>query len=304
MTSQFDPAVAVIIPAYFSDGTIVACLRALREQTYGSFTTFVVDSTPDDRVASLVGTFDEVQLIRSPRRLLPHAARNLGVAQARQPLLAFTDPDISPAPDWLEHLVRAHSEFGGAVVGSMLASNTDWSGEGIHLAKFDIWLPGGVSRPMDLALTGNLLMSRELLESLEGFNGRELLGDMLLSWGLTDRDVPITFVPDAVVYHDHRSSFRGFLKERFERGQDFARLRAGCRTWGRGRRLTQLIVTLLPLRLINLMWRCGSNARRAQMRSAFILAVPWVFAGHSAWLAGEAWYYVRSLWHKLGAPDA
>ncbi len=215
--------------------------------------------------------------------------------------MSFTDPDIYPAPNWLDELWAVYERHGGVVVGSMLAFNQDWTGRGIHLSKFDTWLPGGPVRPMALAMTGSMLVSRQLLGELGGLVGDELLGDLLLSWRAAQTGVPITFAPAAVVYHDHRSSLAGFLAERWVRGQDFARLRIGHMGWGRGKCLAQLVITWLPLRLVHLVWRVAHNAWRANRLAEFLLTCPWVLAGQSAWLAGEGKVYLKS---ALGRPTS
>ncbi|HSL82774.1 MAG TPA: glycosyltransferase family A protein, partial [Thermoanaerobaculia bacterium] len=111
--------VSVVIPAYLSHATIAGCLAALRLQDYRSFEVVVVDSSPDERTAREVRAFPEVRLVRSPLRLLPHAARNAGVAESRGELLVFTDPDVYARPEWLRDLVAAYGAAGQPVVGSI-----------------------------------------------------------------------------------------------------------------------------------------------------------------------------------------
>ncbi len=79
MTRPGKPAVAVILPAYLSSPTIAGCLRAIQAQTYQPFRAIVVDSSPDNLVADLVeAEFPEVQLVRSPVRLLPSPGAECG----------------------------------------------------------------------------------------------------------------------------------------------------------------------------------------------------------------------------------
>src|SRR5204862_2317327 len=101
------PRVTVVIPAYRSAATVGGTLEALRRQRFRDFETVVVDSSPDDATAGVVSRFGEVRLVRRRERLLPHAARNRGLGEARGAIVAFTDPDCQPAPDWLERLAAA-----------------------------------------------------------------------------------------------------------------------------------------------------------------------------------------------------
>lgn len=290
------PRVDVVIPAYRSETTIAACLDALRDQTYRDFQTIVVDSTPGEQVAEIVGkSFPEVRFIRSQQRLLPHAARNLGVESGGDGLLAFTDPDIYPAPDWLERMVESQAQFGGVIVGSILSHNRDWLGIGIHIAKFDMFLPSGPPRPAALVMTGSLLLPHQLFAELGGFAGGEVLADLLLSWEIQRQGVRATFVPSAVVYHDHQSTAGEFSHERFVRGGDFARLRVGEMGWGKGRILAHLGLTVLPTRLAHLLWRSASCAMRAGQFGDYVMSFPILVLGHAAWLMGEAREYAGLL---------
>jgi len=76
--------VSVVLPAWNSHETVAACLESLRSQTFRQFETIVVDSSPGRETEEIVlSRFCDVRYHRSPRRLLPHAARNLGAGLAR-----------------------------------------------------------------------------------------------------------------------------------------------------------------------------------------------------------------------------
>ncbi len=191
---------------------------------------------------------------RSEQRLLPHAARNLGVKLARADVIVFTDPDVVAASDWLEKLVATYRRLDAPLAGAVASLQRDWLETGIHLTKFDLWLPGLI-RTIPVAASVNFICRRQLLEQVGGFDGREMIGDTLLSWDLIRLGQTLQFVPDAIVYHDHRSSFGGLLRERFARGADFARLRSTREDWDSKRTIAILVVSILPVRLIKLVAR-------------------------------------------------
>src|SRR3990172_8716846 len=102
------PRVSVIVAAYHSDAVIQDCLQALQSQTFTDFETIVVNSSPADGTEEIVrDRFAQVLFIEHSTRLLPHAARNLGVRVASGRILAFTDADCRPAQDRVEQCVRA-----------------------------------------------------------------------------------------------------------------------------------------------------------------------------------------------------
>ena len=289
------PAASVIIPSYRSQRTVAATMQSLRGQTCKDFETIVIDSSDQDDVAQIMAGFPEVRYYRSSSRLLPHEARNLGVEKAKSEILIFTDPDIVAAPDWLENLLKKHSETRGPVVGAIDSLQRSWLETGIHIAKFDLWLPGGGDRNVPVGPTANFLCPRPLLVQAGGFEGQEMIGDTLLSWELLRRGRLLQFAPDAVVHHDHRSTFSEFLRERFVRGADFARLRMRSFAWQPARIFLTLLVSIVPLRLAKLTARSFICGARARCPGACLRASPVIISGHAAWLAGEIFQYVRHL---------
>jgi glycosyltransferase involved in cell wall biosynthesis len=84
--------------------SLPALLDALAAQTLPAHAVevVVVDDASTDGTAALVAADRSARLVRLPRRAGSYAARNHGAAVARAPVLAFTDADCRPAPDWLE----------------------------------------------------------------------------------------------------------------------------------------------------------------------------------------------------------
>ena len=288
------PRVSVIVPAYLSQSTVGGCLQRLREQTWRDFEVAVVDSSPSPETADLIaGGFPEVILERSSARLLPHAARNRGVAITGGELLVFTDPDIYAAPDWLERLVAAHDAGAELVVGALLCHGSRWLDLGVHLTKFAKWLPGGDPGPSDTAPTAGLLCPRRLYDELGGFAGELILGDADFAWRATRAGHGVWFEPRAVAEHHHRHSVVSFLAERFHRGVLFGELRLDWLGGGPGVRLRYLAASVLPVRMARILALTAGHASRGGQLPAFLATLPVVVAGHSASLAGECVAYTR-----------
>jgi len=283
------PSLSVIIPAYESAATIAGCLEALARQTCQDFETIVVDSSPEKTTEDLVtARFPWVRFHHSPSRLLPHAARNLGVSMAQSPLLLFTDPDVYPHPDWLERMVAAHQKTGNVIVGAIACHGHRWRDQGIHLCKFSKWLPGGPVRRVDMGPTANLLLSRADFAAAGGLPGEEMLGDVSLSWRLWDTGRALRFEPAAIVEHHHLHTVRSFLIERYTRGKLYGRLRAERTGRKRVTALIYLLATILPVRLPRILALVAGQATRAGQTGRFLATLPLIVLGHSASLAGEA----------------
>lgn len=103
MSKQSIPFVSVIIPVYNDPERLKICLRALEEQTYPkeAYEVIVVDNGSDESIEPIVAEFSQARAsYESLRR--PYAARNKGLVIARGEIIAFTDSDCIPAPNWIE----------------------------------------------------------------------------------------------------------------------------------------------------------------------------------------------------------
>ena len=296
-----------MVPLYESQRTLGRCLEALSRQTFRDFETVLVDSSPGGEceavVAAAGAAVPGLRYLRSPRRLLPQAAREVGVAAAGAPLLVFTDPDCYAAPDWLERLLAAHRTAGGPAVGALACHGHRWLDAGVHLCKFSKWLPGGALRPVDMGPTAGLLCPRGLFELVGGFGSESLLGDTNLSWKLRRNGQTLWFEPRAVAEHHHLQTWRSFVAERYRRGKLYGRLRLDWLDGGRATALGYLLASVLPLRLATNLAHTARHAAGAGLLGGFAVWLPVVVVGHAAALAGESVAYAGLLLRDgLGAP--
>ena len=284
-----EPIASVIIPLYHSSGTLEGCLEALAAQTESRFETVLVDSSGDDRARAIAARYNRTTYLRSERRLRPQAARNYGVRHAKGRLLIFTDPDIYPAPDWIETLIQRHEESPAILFGAIACHGRRWVDLGVHLVKFNICLPGGEPRPVPLGWSGNVLITREVFDRLGGWDTAHTQGDSSFSARARQAGCELRMEPSAVVFHDHEGvSLRGLFRERYARGREFARMEAagklgpasGGGAWAR--------VAIMPLRLLGGLRRVGWAAAGAGVLGDFVRTFPVVLLGVTGWYAGLA----------------
>jgi glycosyltransferase involved in cell wall biosynthesis len=171
------PRVSVIVPARGAGATLPRTLAALDAQR----------GAPEF----------EVRVVEDAAGEGPARARNEGVAATSGPLLAFTDADCFPEPEWLAR-GSAALEAADLVQGAVLPERPP--------GPFDrtVW----VRRPHGLFETASLFVRRELFERLDGFerwlvpeDGKELGEDVLLGWRARRAGARVAFAPDAVVRH-------------------------------------------------------------------------------------------------------
>lgn len=118
-----DQTISVIIPVFNDSVGVKTCLLALTNQTWPMELLEVVVVDNDSQPALEIDQ-DYPFNLRLLKCLTPgsYAARNLGAKSAKGKILAFTDADCIPSPNWLEsgaHALKAGSGtqlIGGEVI--------------------------------------------------------------------------------------------------------------------------------------------------------------------------------------------
>jgi len=141
----------------------------------------------------------------------PPRQRNIGWRAARGSLIAFTDDDCRPEPDWLERLLSRANASGEVVVQG--ATRPDPLEHPILAAPHVRTLTIDPVGPY--AQTANILYPRTLLERLEGFDERAVAGeDVELSLRARAAGADFIAAPDAIMNHAVEShSLPGILRQ-------------------------------------------------------------------------------------------
>lgn len=189
---------SVVVPARDAASTLPSTLTALAAQDLGRpFEVLVVDDASRDATAEVARAHPVVTALLVARGEGPGAARNLAVAAARAPVVAFTDADCVPAPGWLRAGLAA-IETAELVQGRVEPAREPGLWErsvGVH----------GLS---GLFETANLFADAERLRAAGGFEpwlrprgSKELGEDVWLGWRLQRAGARVAFAPEALVHH-------------------------------------------------------------------------------------------------------
>jgi glycosyltransferase involved in cell wall biosynthesis len=216
----------VIVPTRDRPVALAACLHALTQQTAPSFEVIVVDdrSTDAAAIASVVAAVPRAQVVRGEGRG-PAAARNLGAATARAPVLCFTDDDCRPAPEWIEactvRLAAGASVVAGATHNGLAADAYAAASQTItnHLVTMSFDASGA---HVGFAPTSNLACAAELHRAHPFDEHYPLAAGEDREWcaRLAAQGIAITYEPKARVEHFPALSLRSFWRqqERYGRG--------------------------------------------------------------------------------------
>jgi len=205
--------ISVIIPTVGRD-SISATIEALNNQ----------DRRPD-----------EILIIEDKERNGAGWARNQGFLQAHGDLVAFTDDDCSPPPDWLQTLVQTLDEFNADGVGGTLEETDSLLRDKRLRRKFPpVALIDDYGWVGD---TGNVIYKREWLENLQKrdnyvFNEKMVNAqDAECAWRLRRYGAKLVYVPKNVI-HLRKLSTWGYFRHQFTRGTGIAQLYLAYRREG------------------------------------------------------------------------
>ena len=116
------PDLSVVICTYNRAELLRLALDSLLRQSPANLTCEVIvvdnNSTPETRVVvdEIAQRDARVRYIREPRQGNAYA-RNTGVAQARAPIVAFLDDDVTVRDNWLEIIQRTFKETSAGFIG-------------------------------------------------------------------------------------------------------------------------------------------------------------------------------------------
>jgi glycosyltransferase involved in cell wall biosynthesis len=199
---------SAVVPTCNRPDLLERCLAALVNQQFDPtrFEILIVDDGPSDATRAVVEKWMAQTATVGPRIFYipsdgphgPAAARNRGWHAARGTVIAFTDDDTIPYPDWLAKGLAAFDGAAqvvrGRIVMPLAGLPTDYErdAKGLETAEF---------------VTANCFCLKRVLEDLGGFDERFRYAwreDSDLHFRLLQADVDIRQAPEAVVEHPIR----------------------------------------------------------------------------------------------------
>lgn len=222
---------SIIVPVYNHAEELRQCLSALSKQTYSQekFEVFVVDNESETPLKGIVESYQNVQLVREPRHG-SYAARNTGVKASSGSILAFTDADCRPDPDWLEAGVRCLRETKNC---GLVAGKVDLTFADPDRPNPYEWYDRLNYLDQELAMrrgnygaTANLFTRREVVKDVGPFDA-ELVSGGDNEWGqrVHQHGYRQVYCDKAVVCHPARNSFKSLLRKELRVAGGLAQIR-------------------------------------------------------------------------------
>lgn len=206
------PSVSVIIPTYKRKEYLKRCLDGLLVQNYpvSAWEIIVVDDAHEYEIAVIIREYSShtpvpITYIYNNVSAGPAAARNKGWQHAKSRVIAFTDDDCIPSPEWLregiEVLEAKHYDgVNGKVQVPLPEKPTDYQKNIANLETAEF-------------ITANCFCLRNVLVKVKGFDERFSMAfreDSDLHFKLLKNNMRIGYAGKAIVVHPVRPA--GFAK--------------------------------------------------------------------------------------------
>jgi GT2 family glycosyltransferase len=173
------PVISVVISTYNRADSLRAAIDSiLRQPDPPPYELIIVDNRSTDATALLVkqlaADWPRVRYVYEPRQGVSYG-RNAGIADARATLIAFTDDDVTVAPDWLNAMLRAATEHpdcgcvGGKVMPRWPLPPPHWltKRHWAPLALLDYGNPQSIDAATPRCLiTANMAIRREVFDQV------------------------------------------------------------------------------------------------------------------------------------------
>ena len=237
------PLVSIVVCSYNGGKTLGDCLESLDLLNYPNYEVILVDDGSKDGTQEIVKSFEAARVVRSAAsgRKLPEFtnivqknmglsyARNVGAYASKGEVIAYTDSDCMPDPDWLYYLVGTllSGDYCGVGGPNISPPAVNWVQAAVAAA------PGS---PTHVLLTDvvaehipgcNMAFHRWAFMSVGGFDTeyRKAGDDVDFCWRLQTNGGVIAFSPSAIVWHYRRFTLDAFKKQQDGYGEAESMLR-------------------------------------------------------------------------------
>ena len=213
--------ISVVIPVKDGENCLSECLLAIKQQQKlkfnQDFEIIVVDDGSNDNTAQIARGCG-AKVISQPNAG-PASARNSGVKNASGDLIAFTDADCVPAPDWLYQITLPfENPKVMGVKGAYRTRERNWVARFVQLEYESKYERMRQKERIDFIDTYSAAYRRKVFLENGGFNEFfpfPSVEDQEFSFRLAHKGYWLVFQPDAVVYHHHDLTLQEYANRKF-----------------------------------------------------------------------------------------
>lgn len=213
------PRLSVVIPVFNNPEGITQTLKELTKCIYsGPVEIIVVDNASSDSTRDAIKKFPVKYLFE--KKPGSYAARNLGISHSRGEIIAFTDSDCWPDPDWINAGYLAFKRDTSAVAGQIKFTYVTPQPNIYEYLDSVKKLNQKAYVKKGFAATANLFVRKSIFNTFGMFNENlKSGGDYEFCRRFTRVGEHLVYCPDAVIYHPARKTLPQLIKKTRRIGQ-------------------------------------------------------------------------------------
>jgi len=208
--------VSIVVAAYNERGNLEDLIPSFMKYGIPEKAEIIVVDSGNDGTSEYFVDKPFIKYIRSEKRLFPGEARNLGIKNATGDGIAFLDADTIVLEGWFEELMKSAQQH-DIVAGA----SPSLPGQKQRLPRVSIMIDGqDITWP-----TCNIFYKKKVLDAAGIFQvGMPSGEDIEINYRCVKAGFKIAYNPQMKVYHKHRSTWRGFIKQSYRDGYVRAQL--------------------------------------------------------------------------------
>lgn len=234
--------ISVIVCTRNRTENLKGCCDALLKLDYPDYEIIIVDNAPSTNETREYIAGLPVRYVREERPGLDWA-RNRGITEARNPIVAFTDDDARVDRYWLQSINRAFSRNEiTAVTGFVAPAELETEAQhvfelgyggmshGFRRTTFQVFNldQQQVIRASRFGVGANMAFRKEVFERIGMFDPALDVGtpshgggDVEMFFRIVQHGNKLLYDPDVLVWHQHRKSMKGLRKQISDNGRSF-----------------------------------------------------------------------------------
>jgi hypothetical protein len=283
---------SVVVASNRDVSLLDACLTSLHPAVRRSGIQLIVvrpvDTAPS--FAELRGLYPYAIFVEAAARSgIPHL-RGIGLSRAGGRATGVTEDHCLASDGWVDTLSRgmAGADVVGGAIGNAQFRSVDWGAYFAEYGLFGSTRPEASSSEMPLLSGANVAYAENVRPRVAEW-ATQGVWENVVHARLHDAGHVLRFVRDAHILQNERYDFRGFCRDRYEHGRNYALVRYE----GRSRAVRWVSAMTKPALAILLTARVG-RASAALDPPAFMRALPYTCAFLTSWATGEAMGCLRA----------
>ena len=218
MTNSILKPVSIVIPIKNRAGFLPDLIRNLSNLNYPEFEILIVDDCSSDNTKVVLKQYP-VRTISLKKSMGSARARNIGIKEAKNDIIALTDSDCFVSKNWLKDLVPYLNTYD--VVGGKVIFSDDIE------KKLNPSIPQDTvlskDSPVNFLNTSNMVFKKDMFNQTRGFLSHRL-EDVEFSWRLLKKDFKLYYVSRGVVFHRGTRTPIQNIKRYLQYGKSYSEL--------------------------------------------------------------------------------